>query len=153
METVDRENVSHALCATMGFFGKKIDGQAERIWFSALRGHEPTEIIRALADYTKAGKYSPKPVDILELLSSNKRKIEANESKNYTPCPENIRKAWLWFLKLSTANTSMAGMLKGGADIDPETQEHYLRTVNEQAKIYDMPDAIPEEYKLKEIWT
>lgn len=154
MNAVERDDVSHALCTTMGFFGKKLDGPSERIWFSAFRGFSPDAIKRALAEYTRKGRYAPKPIDILDILARQREAKEATEDKKpYTPCPEDIHQAWLWFTKKITADS---GLLKGifskTPEVDEETAERFILVVNQQAKLFNRPDAIPDEFKLKEVW-
>jgi hypothetical protein len=153
VERTEYDDVSHALCATMGFFNKRMDAQGEKIWFSALRGYTPDAIKRALAEYTRRGRHAPKPIDILELLARQREAKQESEKKTYTPCPEHIRKAWMWFLSRMTQDSLFFdGLFGGQPDVDQQTEEQYLLTVNEQAKLYNTPDAIPDEFKLKEVW-
>lgn len=156
MDALARDDVIHAIEQTLAFYGKQLDKVAIAFWLNAVRSHDIQDVKRALMDYPKVGKYAPKPVDILEILDANvaqKRAKLPSTPPPETSCPVHIRDAWMWFNnRLVEGSVLLDGLFSGSHHVDLDTQEEYLRTVNEQAKLYNQPDAIPDEFKLQEIW-
>jgi len=63
-----------------------------------------------------------------------------------------VRTAWLWFMgKISSGSENIGGIFKE-KHATLEQEDYYLLLVNREAKRTGTPDAIPEEYKLKEVW-
>lgn len=152
-----RNDLVHAIAQVQGFYGKKLDQGSATFWLDALWGNDVQTIKNALIEYTKAGKFAPKPVHILEIMESHKARNRAKVPPPQAAPPKEYDKvigtAWLWFFKKSTADSQLfKGMFDGQPDVDPDTEERYLRIVNEQARLYNTPDAIPDEFKLKEVW-
>lgn len=157
MEALARDDLTHALAQMMGFYGKKLDQTAVRFWFNAFHGRDPELLKQAMLDYTKTGRYAPKPVDILEVLDTNRSRDESRKppiEHTHTPCPAHIERAWRWFIPMSASGSrNFDGVLEYDVgDVDPDQQEEYLRIVNEQARQYGTPEAIPDEFKLWEVW-
>ena len=67
-----------------------------------------------------------------------------------TNCPEHIASAWRYWLP------KFWGMAVPGVSTivvsDPEVEDKYLMTVNREAKRTNSPEAIPEGFKLNEVW-
>lgn len=156
MEPLTRDDLTHALSQLMGFYGKKIDHTSVRFWLNAMEPYDPEDAKQAMLDYTKSGRYAPKPVDIIEIISLNRHQHRGESSApglQQTRCPVHIETAWRWFI--SEIGNGLVDMRHGTdrrAKIDDATRDRYLEIVNQQAKLYNRPDAIPDEYKLREVW-
>ena len=150
MNRVDIDDFTHALAQTVGFFGKELDKAQVALWIRAFSGKEYPPIRAALIEYTKIGRYAPKPRDIIEIMDEQRVATQARlppPDKQSCHCPQNIADAWAWFIKMHSGH-------EFGRKTQPtnEQQEIYLNTVNHEAHRLNMPDAIPEEFKLKEVW-
>ena len=75
MTAVEKDDFAHALGQTMEFFGKKLEKHQFGFWYQAFSEYDLSEIKRALLEYTKSGRYAPKPIDILELMSVSRSPI------------------------------------------------------------------------------
>lgn len=63
-----------------------------------------------------------------------------------------ISVAWRWFLNKITADSeSLNGVFKP-ITLTPEQQDTAIEIVNYEAKRCGTPDAIPDQYKLAEVW-
>ena len=65
-----------------------------------------------------------------------------------TNCPPEVADAWRYWL----GKWYQHQIFLARDPVDDEEQERWLIIVNEEAKRTDTPSAIPDEYKLKEIW-
>jgi hypothetical protein len=156
MNPVERDDFAHALGQTMEFYNKELDKLHLTVWLRSLRGRPLPAIKRALADHMAQSRYAPKPVDIITLLDAS-REIERAQlpppKAPETSCPPEIAKAWMWFLgRITKDSKNFDGLFSSHQDIDLETQERYLHIVNHEARNANEPDAIPDEYKLQEVW-
>ena len=156
MTPVEKDDFVHALTTTMRFYNKTLDKGQVKVWFGALSQYPIAQVQRALDEYPHVGRYAPKPVDILDILHEIREREAANESReqeDYTPCPPEIQAAWMWFMGVCAEGSAlMDGLFSSSRDVDVATADHYLRIVNEQAKLYNNPDAVPDEYKIDEVW-
>jgi hypothetical protein len=153
MNQVDKDDFAHSLGMTLEFFGKKLERTDFSFWYSALGDRSVESIKRALKEYVKIGKYAPRPANILELMTvrAEHSRLELPAPPPTTTCPPEIAKAWMWFIGQTTQGTKLDGIFSR-ADIPVETQERYLHLVNHEAHKYNQPEAIPDEYKLAEVW-
>jgi len=66
---------------------------------------------------------------------------------------EIVREAWMWFIGyIAKDSETMSGIFNQGGDIPIEDQERYVEVVNREAKRCNNHNAIPDEYKLAEVW-
>lgn len=156
MNAIERDDFAHALGQTMEFYGKTLDKTQFAFWLRGMDGKPIHAIKSALIQYTKVGRYAPKPVDILDLIEAGKSREQAHlpppkpEPNN---CPPEVSAAWWWFLGRCTQDSeNFAGVFDTESDISTEMQERYLHIVNHEAKRCNAPDAIPDEFKLREVW-
>lgn len=151
MNAVEKDDFGLALRETLEFYGKDMSGKQFSFWYRALADYPIHKIKEALLHHTKTGRYAPKPVDIIEAIGQEITPREAAKlppPEKSKPCPEHIHKAWVWFIH---GHSKMEfGTLE--KDLTPEQEEKYLHTVNHEARRMNMPDAIPDEFKLKEVW-
>lgn len=155
MDPLTRDDLLHAIDQTMAFYGKSLDKVSSSFWLNAIRDKDPADIKRALVDYTKQGKHAPKPVDILGLISvrgDRRKSMLPAPDKTTTNCPPEIANAWLWFINRISEGTAMEGLFKDQGPVDIKTQERYLHIVNHEAHMWGLPEAIPDEFKLPEVW-
>ena len=151
----DRDDFLYSLKSTMGFFGKDLDKMQASFWWTACNGKPLPKLKAALLEWHRVGKFAPKPVDILSLIDDR----AAFQSQSETPaipttdCPPEIARAWMWFIKMRCEGSLLlSGAMGKREKLDSETEEKYMHAVNHEAHKYGMPDAIPDEYKLKEVW-
>lgn len=156
MDALTRDDLLHAVDQTLSFYGKRIDQASARFWINAFNGRDPDQAKRALLEYTKVGKYAPKPVDVIEIMDSMREAERSNLPPPPRPtssCPQHVADAWSWFLgRMAEGSRNLSGLFQENANVDVPTQEAYLQIVNEQARQFDTPDAIPDQYKLPEVW-
>lgn len=154
MNAVDKDAFSHALGQTLGFFGKELDNMQFSFWYSAMGDRNVNTIKNALKEYVKVGRYAPRPAQILELMTTSREHSAASALPppvEPCKCPPEIASAWMWFIGETSKGSSMSGIFDR-KDIPVETQERYLHIVNHEARSANEPDAIPDEYKLAEVW-
>lgn len=150
MNPVDRDDVAHALGQTMGFYDKTLDKIKLAFWFRALEGFSAIDIKAALNEHMRRSEYSPKPKHIIAIIRERREVAKATlppPKPLETHCPPEISAAWAWFIKLHSGYDFGAK-----PNVGPELQERYLHLVNHEAHRLNNPDAIPDEYKLKEVW-
>lgn len=154
-----RDDLVHAINQTVGFYRKTLDPAQIPFWLSAVEGYDPDDVKAALMHHTKVDRREPRPSDLMDFLNERKaRKRTAIEPPKHVPCPPEISTAWRWFLALSAGDvlgdspSRITMGTKAARELDQDTQDRYLRIVNEQARQLGMPDAIPDEYKIAEVW-
>ena len=154
MDAQDRDDFVHAVGQTLAFYDKELTKMKAGFWVNTCR-HKPVhQLKKALLEYPKVGKYAPKPSDILEIVDnmsqqpSGKVELPAPPTTN---CPEHIARAWMWFIARISAGSNIPLFQEHG-EIDIKTQEKYLHLVNHEAFQNETPEAIPEEFRLREVW-
>ena len=153
----DYDDFIYAVKTTLEFYGKELEHKHMGFWFRALNDHPLQRIKAALDAHIQQGKYSPRPADILGIMGELKQRDAAhNPEHGYkTPeklCPPDVAAAWKWFIARCVEGSSLDGLFENDSEIPSEEQERYLHVVNHEARAANLPDAIPEEYKLKEVW-
>lgn len=152
METSERENLSYKLSEVFSLYNKTLEPAVVKLWLRALADKPWPQISDALDEHMRVGKYAPRPVDILEILFRNRDRRKSfappvAEEEIPVPCPDNIHRAWVWFIH------KYSGEVFGKFDPPtPAEEEEYLLLVNQEAKRINLPDAIPNEFKLREVW-
>lgn len=155
MNQVEKDDFAHALGMTLKFYGKTMEKSDFSFWYSAMGDRGVVTIKNALKEYVKVGKYAPRPANILELMQTRaehgRQALPAPEVT--TNCPPEIAKAWMWFINhIAKGSKNMDSLFIEHGSATIEQQEKYLHVVNHEARKYNQPDAIPNEYKLAEVW-
>ena len=153
----DRDDFLYALKQTLLFYNKDLDRMQTSFWWTACKDKPIAKLKKALVEYTKVGKFSPKPADILTLVDSMSLHMGQRSETHVIPttsCPPAIAEAWSWFLGRMSKDCTNPNfrMFQKNSGIDIETQEKYFHVVNYEAFKYDMPEAIPDQFKIKEVW-
>ena len=151
MDRKKLDDALHALGQTYAFFNKELDEIQIAVWKSFLLKNDPDLCMKAMVLHMETGRYAPKPKDISDQLAVLKtaeeaRKPPPRELPN-SDCPPEVSKAWRWALKIFHGYE-----LYGSDAVDDETAERYLILVNEHAKHFNQPLAIPDEYKISSVW-
>lgn len=153
----DRDDIAHSLGQAFAVHGRKLDAKVLRVWLEALAGFTADEIRTALQEHIRTSTNVPKPAAVIEIARTHRSAAQAripHEEKPFTRCPQDIADAWIWFQSLCLEGSRLGGTMGVAPPdkIDPDTREKYLRIVNEEARKFDQPDAIPDEYKIAEVW-
>ena len=155
MQAISRDDILFKLSTTAEFYGKTIESNIGRMWLKALRGHPIESVLDAFDEHVQSGKYMPKPVDILGIIGKSEAQSAANtqpKPDDPIPCPKILHDAWTWFIGMYTENSKI-GRMFADRGVDDEKADEYLLLVNQEAKRANLPDAIPNEYKISEVWT
>lgn len=152
-----RDDMIHAIGQTLSFYGKSLGKPDVPFWMQAFRGKDWDTLKRCLILYTQQGRYAPKPVDILEIYDtevSRRGGRQLREAIPHNPCPAHIAAAWRWFINRCTAGSRNMPepLFSDDQPVDMKTQEAYLLIVNQEAHRLKEPEAIPDKYKLPEVW-
>ena len=155
MTPVEKDDFAHALGQTLKFYNKPLEGAQFSFWYQSMQGFPIEKVKRALLEYVKIGKYAPKPVDVIDLITasnepSRKPALPAPEPKPYDP---EIAKAWMWFIgRIAQGSQNLDGIFESKSAIPEDLQERYLHILNHEAHRAGEYEAIPNEYKLPEVW-
>ena len=163
MDKVDRDDFIHALTQTFLFYDKEFDKMKATFWVDACGEFSVERLKLALREHVKRGKFAPKPADILDIVrEKGMRQAEVRADRALPDWnklaerkPEELDYAWMYCIKLFCLNSDGVIGKSMGAEfkrVDSETEERYLHLVNHHAHQQDMPDAIPDEFKLREVW-
>jgi hypothetical protein len=106
-----------------------------------------------LKNYFQIGKFAPKPPEILEMLAEERQHTQAKApapKELTTDCPPHIADAWRYWIPKFWGQ-ALPGPSTEVVD-HHEKEDEYLMTVNREAKRTRTPEAIPQAYKLREVW-
>lgn len=147
MEPVIRDEIIHALKDVIeGFYGKKLEPAQIRHWLAAVGQHSPIVIRKALNRHICEGTYAPRPKEILEYISEERQHKAASTpppEENLNPAPKEIHDAWVTFIRIT-------GEMEFG--YSSMEFEEAVTICNREAFRLGIPDAIPDEYKIPDIW-
>jgi hypothetical protein len=155
MDSKELGDVMFALKYCFEFYGKRLDRQQEQVWKSIIRNnsYNAFQWQAVLKQYFQIGKFAPKPPEILELLTieaeRTKGKVTANSQPIVTTCPAEIADAWRYWIPRFWGQPLPD---RPPAEDQPDMEDEYLMTVNREARKAKMPEAIPDAYKLREVW-
>ena len=146
---VEKDDFLHALTQTLNFYGKELDKMQATFWWTACNSKPVNKLKTALMEHVRVGKYAPKPADILSLVDAvGPQNRDAALPPPTSACPPEVAKAWSWFIGKHSQGGTMGSLFdKSGVSVDE--QEKYLHIVNHEAHKYGTPEAIPDEFKLK----
>lgn len=153
MEKKELEDVLFAVKYTHQFYNKQLEDVHRQVWSRTVldSGYSSFQWLESLRQWPAIGKFAPRPAEILEQLNLKRE----NKPKNYqqsepltTDCPEPIAKAWRYWIPIFWGQSLPFDV----EEADMGEAEAYLILVNEEAKRTDTPDAIPDKYKLEQIW-
>ena len=156
MESKELGDVMFALKYCFEFYGKRLDKQQEQVWKSIIRNNSYSSFQwqAVLKQYFQIGKFAPKPPEILELLTMEAERTKGKEATNpqsiVTNCPEDISSAWRYWIPKFWGEA--LPFQSDESEVSTEQAEEWLYTVNREAKRTKNPDAIPETYKIEDIW-
>ena len=147
----ESDDILFKIGETLNFYGKTLEPTHRIIWLRAFASFGTVDILKALDNHIGSadGKYSPRPADIIKLLTAHNQQKRFNKDVERAPegnCDPKIAAAWSHFLRL------VHGFNMPGHHKIELTNEEVLEIVNEQAVKHDQPDAIPDEYKIQRFW-
>jgi hypothetical protein len=146
MDRKEIDDLKYSLGELLKLYGKVLETTAEKFWIAALSDKPLPLILKAFREYSKTGKYAPKPVDILELIALLKvthRRDEAPPVRK--PCNPEIVEAWITYMRFAydfNFRDSVKGM----------SLDRALEIVNREAVKHNQPDAILLEHRIPEFW-
>jgi len=154
----DRDDFVHAVQQTYRFYKKDFEDSDASFFWTACKDIPVAKLKAALIEHTRRSHYKPMPAHIIDIANEMGQRAAQNA---LPPPPTNDRKkteldaAWpyciKWFCQSSDGVIGQS-MSKGFQRADADTEQRYLHMVNHHAKSMDMPDAIPEEFRLREVW-
>ncbi|MEL0014963.1 MAG: hypothetical protein VW715_07090 [Rhodospirillales bacterium] len=158
MTTAEAGDVFHALTYCFSFYRKPFEPIDKQVWGSVMRDNSYTsqQWQDAIRSYMSRGKFAPKPYEMLEILSeqSESRKMTrlSEPTQIQDTCPPDIRDAWMYWLPKfhDQPLPFVSNRLEG--DVADEQAEEWLLLVNKEAWKANTPEAVPEPFRLKEIW-
>ena len=148
-------DVIFALKYCFEFYGKTLDKHQLQVWQNIIRANSYNSVQwqTVLKNYFQVGKFAPKPPEILDMLAEERQHTQARKPEPEplaTNCPDHIADAWRYWIPRFWGQP-----LPGVSTIvndQPEKEDEYLMTVNREAKRTKTPDAIPQSFKLREVW-
>lgn len=153
MDTLERDDFVYALTQTLAFYNKELDKMQTSFWVTACSDRSVRKLKAALIEYTRIGKFAPKPADILSIVDTMQQTVHKElPPPPTTNCPPEVAKAWLWYNRMNCAGTNLEGIFGKGERPDPETEDRYIHIVNHEAHKYGTPEAILPEHRLREVW-
>ena len=157
MTPIERDDFIHALGQTFSFYDKELDPTKVSFWITACKSIPVKALKSALLDHVQVGKFAPRPADIIKLAQNHREHISRAlpPPPMETKCDPEIAKAWRWFIQFSASggtNRQLTDAMGKKQDISPELQDKYLAIVNGEARTHNCPEAISDEYKLREVW-
>jgi hypothetical protein len=155
MQSKEMGDVIFALKYCFEFYGKTLDKQQLQVWQNIIRSNSYNSVQwqTVLKQYFQVAKFAPKPPEILEMLAEERQHTQSRTPPPpplTTNCPPDIADAWrywipkFWGQALPGPNTKPLD--------NPDKEDEYLMIVNREAKRTKIPEAIPQVYKLREVW-
>ena len=148
----EEDSVLSAVDKVFQFYNRVFDDLSRQMWRSYIRGRVETgeELKSALRKHCAKSKFYPKPADITDFLDDRPRQASSHDWNKplTTNCPQDISDAWRYFLGKWWKHQ----IFLARDPVDAEEEERWLIIVNKEAKRTGTPEAIPDEYKLQEIW-
>ena len=153
MNTEDEERVLGAVAMTIKFYNKPFDDLTRKFWRQWIRQQRSAEqILDALRAYPNVGRFCPKPADIYSImLEAKPSRSNYKEQEIVDTCPEDIRKGWVYWMQRFW-DQPLPFKEQEEEVVSDEQAEAWLILINQEAKKFDYPDAIPDTHKLQEIW-
>ena len=159
MDNVQRDDVLHALRYCYSFYREPFLDIDKQVWGGMIRDHNFTamqwqEEIRA---YMARGTFCPKPKEILGQLADNKERRTLRVTSAPAPeivdtCPPEVSRAWMYWTPIFHGQDLPFASNKLEGEVTDEQAEQWLLLVNREARRTKTPEAIPEMYRLKEVW-
>ena len=158
MDNVGRDDVLHALKYCYEFYRKPFQDIDKQVWGGMIRDHNYTPIqwqeeIRA---YMARGTFCPKPKEILGQLAENHERKSirsmAEPVELTTDCPPDVEAAWRYWTPIFHGQALPFASNELEAEVSEEQAEQWLMLVNREASRTKMPEAVPEQFRLKEVW-
>jgi hypothetical protein len=153
LEKKELEDVLFAVKYTHQFYNKQLEDIHRQVWSRTVldSGYSSFQWLECLRQWPSIGKFAPRPAEILEQLNlkrENKPKSYGSSEPLTTDCPEPIAKAWRYWIPIFWGQSLPFNV----EEDDLGEAEAYLLLVNEEAKRANTPEAIPDKYKLEQIW-
>jgi hypothetical protein len=154
MDRKELEDCMHALGQVYAFYSKEFDDIQRAFWMQFIQGQEYNRLMSALRKYPSEGRYAPKPKDIAELIERDAPAVPSHKALSSKPlttnCPPKISRSWVfWLGHWYGMNPSTWPKVEG---VTEEDAEEMLTVVNREAKRTNSPEAIPDAYKIAEVW-
>jgi len=154
MEQKEINDVLFAVDYLLKFYGKSMEKIHKQVWSRTIidSGYSSFQWQEALRRYPSIGRFAPRPSEILDQLNlqrENKPKSQPESQPLTTNCPEDISNAWRYWIPRFWGQPLPASTQQ---EDQPDKEDEYLMTVNREAKRANTPEAIPELYRLREVW-
>lgn len=147
MDRKEIDDLKYGIGELLKLYGKALEPTAERFWVAALSDKPLPLVLKAVNEYSKTGKYAPKPVDILDIIDLLKASHKRTQAPlhDYTPCDPEITRAWITYMRFAYS-------FDFRDDIDGMPLNKALEIVNREASKHNQPDSILLEHRIPEFW-
>jgi hypothetical protein len=157
MNTIESGDVFHALRYCFSFYRKPFEPVDKQVWGGAMKDHSYSseQWKDAIRIYMYEGKFAPKPNEVLTILKNQKadKPRESEDKVEELPdCPEHIRLAWSYWIPIFHGENLPFASKSLETEVSAELAEEWLMTCNKEAWKFKTPEAVPEKYRLKEVW-
>ena len=147
----EEDEVISAVEKLVRFYNRELDDLAKQFWRQFIRQvGDKEELLSAMRKYSTRGKFCPKPADIQQIIDENPRQARSYDWNKplTTDCPTEIADAWRYWLGKWWGHK----IFLARDPVNPEEEENWLMIVNREAKRTNTPTAIPDDFKLAEVW-
>lgn len=149
----ERGDVIFAITKLHKFYYKPEPDRHEiNIWMKSFSKFKSEAVVNALEEAPGTCQYFPRPFDVVKILNAYREaKGSRYQSKKFVPavkCDPKIAYAWSRFIRMH----SDWGSIKVPDIGITMSDEEVIEFCNKEAIKKRIPDAIPDKYKLFELW-
>lgn len=155
MDRVELDDALLALNKTFKYYGKQLDHDQLAFWRHWLIKQDVDAVKRALVEHVDKSQFAPKISNLTDLIANQKQAEQSiyqeGRALPVATCPELITRAWLYWLP-EFHGSAIGGIMGRVSGVTAEEAEEMLLLINREAKRTNEPTAIPEDYRLAEVW-
>lgn len=149
----ERDDVIFAIKELHRFYSKPIPEPYEiKFWMNAFSKFNTKAVVAALVEAPGGCKYFPRPYDVVDILKGYRdakgARYQRHENRPQVKCDPKIAYAWSRFIRM---HSGMSPVKVSPAGISMSDEE-VIELCNKEAIKNKIPDAIPDKYKLFDLW-
>ena len=155
MDRVELDDALMALNKTFKYYGKELDHDQLAFWRHWLLKQNVDDIKQALVEHVVKSQFAPKISNLTDLIANKKQAAQPmyQEAKALpsAKCPDEITRAWLYWLP-EFHGTAIGSIMGKVGHVSEQEAEEMLWMINREAKRTNQPEAIPPDYRIREVW-